>query len=273
MQQLPPRVLVVEDEPAVDAMVVTSLEQAGLEVVGVASHAREAVQMASRTRPDVALVDPRIPGGGALATKELVGSSAVCRVIALASRADRGEVLQMLLAGAIGYVTRGTPADQLLAVVRDAAKTPPGLSVDVMMGVIEDLLHELVDRSESEELLRRSEERFRGLVESAPDAVVIVNPDGEIVLVNRQTELMFGYERDLLRGRPVEVLIPERFHRSHIDRRLGYRERPRTRRMGTVAGLAGRRRDGTEFPVDISLSVHETDQERLIIAFVRDVSA
>ena len=123
-----------------------------------------------------------------------------------------------------------------------------------------------------QERLRRREEKFRGLLEAAPDAIVIVNRQGQIVLVNRQAEMMFGYARsDTLvqaAGVPRTRAVPCRLTSA---RRQAYLAAPRTRRMGTVHGLAGRQRNATEFPVDISLGTLETDEGTLVIAFVREV--
>lgn len=120
--------------------------------------------------------------------------------------------------------------------------------------------------------LHRNEALFRTLIESAPDAVIGVDSDGIIVLVNRRTEEYFGYGRAELVGAHLEILIPERFHAAHRVHRKAYVAAPRARPMGTGLALSARRRDGTEFSIDVSLSHVETDEGILVIAIVRDAS-
>ena len=114
---------------------------------------------------------------------------------------------------------------------------------------------------------------FEQLLEAAPDAVVGVDEAGRIALVNRQVERMFGYDREELLGEPVERLVPGRFHDAHVGHRARYMADPRTRPMGAELELFGQRRDGSEFPAEISLSSIETDTGVLAIASIRDVTA
>jgi diguanylate cyclase (GGDEF)-like protein/PAS domain S-box-containing protein len=120
--------------------------------------------------------------------------------------------------------------------------------------------------------LRDSETRFRNLLESAPDAMIIVKKDGKIDLVNQQAEKLFGYSREELLGRAIEILIPGRFHDVHVGHRSNYFSNPRPRAMGEGLELHGRRKSGAEFPIEISLSPLHIGLERTVTATIRDVS-
>jgi two-component system sensor histidine kinase/response regulator len=126
-------------------------------------------------------------------------------------------------------------------------------------------IREITDR-------RRAEDRFRALLESAPDAMVIVDGAGEIVFVNSQTEKLFGYRREELLGGRVEMLVPDRSRDHHPDHRTRYCADPHQRSMGAGLELCGRRKDGSEFPVEIWLSPLETESGTLVSSAIRDLS-
>ncbi len=119
---------------------------------------------------------------------------------------------------------------------------------------------------------KQAEAKFQGLLESAPDAIVVVDSDGLIRLVNRQTETLFGYERAEILGEPIEVLMPDKIRGRHPGLRGSYYADPQTRTMGAGLELTARRRDGSEFPVDVALSPLQTEEGVLVSASVRDVT-
>ncbi len=128
------------------------------------------------------------------------------------------------------------------------------------------------ERQRVEHALRASQAMFQGFFNFAPDAIIAVNREGRIVRVNARAEAMFGYHREELLGQAIEVLLPERFTQRHTEHRAGYVAEPHPRAMGTGLELYSRRKDGSEFAVDITLGPLNTDGGLVVMSIVRDVT-
>jgi PAS domain S-box-containing protein len=130
------------------------------------------------------------------------------------------------------------------------------------------VLSAIVDITERQ----RAEKRFRLAIESAPSGMVMVDRQGNIVLVNSQAEQLFGYSREELIGRPVEILVPERLAAAHPSYRTGFFRNPESRPMGAGRDLYGRRKDGTEFPIEIGLNPIETEEGVFALSAIVDIT-
>ena len=139
--------------------------------------------------------------------------------------------------------------------------------------VLSAIVIDIAARKAAEQALRDSEQRFRLVVEAAPNAMVMIDPAGTIVMVNTQAERAFGYSRAELVGQPVEMLVPERFRGHHPELRTTFLADPRPRPMGAGRDLYGLKKDGGEFPIEIGLNPIETDQGTMVLSAIVDITA
>jgi formate hydrogenlyase transcriptional activator len=152
--------------------------------------------------------------------------------------------------------------------------------VDIMLSPMEtpegriviSVIRDVSDRKKAQEAMRRSEQQFRALFEFSPDAIIASDQEGRITEINARVESMFGYQRGELVGESVDILVPERFRQSHPSRRKEYASAARVRPMGAGLELYGRRKDGSEFPADIMLGPVETEDGRIVLGVIRDLT-
>jgi PAS domain S-box-containing protein len=267
-------VLVADDDAAVrQALADLISDEPGLRLVAVATSADEAVRLAAEHQPMVALLDVRMPGGGGPHAALGIGvSSPQTRILALSAHEEKASVYEMLSVGASGYLVKGSSDRELVDAVFRTARGQFNMSATLATSSFRELLHDVQAREQADVVLRRSEDKFRALLESAPDAMVIVNGGGLIEAVNTQVERLFAYKRSELLGRPIEMLLPPRFRGAHIAHRERYVATPQARPMGVGLELSGRRRDGSEFPVEVTLSPLDTEQGQLVVSAIRDTT-
>ena len=158
---------------------------------------------------------------------------------------------------------------ELYGLRKDNREFPAEISLSLLR-TEEDILISSAIRDITER--KNADEKFLTLLESTLDAMVIIGSDGRIVLMNTQTETLFGYGRNELLGQPVEILVPDRLRGTHPQHRAHYFSSPKRRSMGSGLELYGRRRDGTEFPVEISLSPLATEAGTLVSSTIRDIT-
>jgi PAS domain S-box-containing protein len=213
----------------------------------------EGLRLARELRPDCVLLDYQLPdadGLDLLAELSRTAAEGPLAVLMLTGQGDEAVAVQAMKRGAQDYLIKGR-------------MTAPELSAAVQNAIEKVGLLRKVDRAR---------ELFRLAVEASPSAMLLVDAEGRVVLANAQAERSFGYAREELLGRPVELLLPERFRADHPGQRAAFAAAPQARPMGAGRELYARRKDGRELPVEVALTPLETDEGPMTLASIVDIT-
>src|ERR1035437_3917466 len=279
----PINILIVDDEPKNLTVLETVLDDPGYRLVRAES-ADQALLALVAEEFALPILDIRMPGMNGFELAQMIKGrkkTAQVPIIFLTAYYNEDQhVLEGYGTGAVDYLHKPVNPAILrskVAVFADLYSKNRALLAEMaehrradeeLRELNATLEQRVTDRTEA---LRESEGKFRALLETAPDAIVIVDQQGIIVLANAVTEQLFGYSRAELLGQRVEMLMPTRFHNRHEVHRKGYLAVPHTRRMAGRE-LLGQRKDGSEFPIEVSLSPLETDQGTLVSSVLRDIT-
>jgi PAS domain S-box-containing protein len=220
----------------------------------------DGLPLAARVLREQQAVVSRDPAGEGLLPAEFVGTMGLCVGVAV-PLAAHDRVFGMIVGGRDDEAPALSSDEMELAMIFAA-------EAGVWITSAQLFVQEHAARARAE----AAETKFRELLESAPDGIVIADSEGRIALLNTQAGKMFGYSPDELLGQPVEVLMPERFRTRHVTHRTHFQSRPATRPMGVGLDLLGRRSDGSEFPIEISLSPQQTEEGVLVTSIIRDIT-
>ena len=253
----PLRVLQVEDSESDAALIVRALEKARFQVEWERVEDAAGMRAALAERAwDVIIADYHLPQFDAPAALAILRDSGLdIPFIVVSAIMGEDTAVEMMKAGAHDYLLKDKLARLAPAVERELRDAESRR-----------------ERRRAEEALAASEARFRALLESAPQGVIAIDENGLVALVNVRTEEMFGYSRDELIGRPLDILLPERLRAAHLKHQRQYFAHPRTRPMGLGLDLWGRRKNSSEIPLEISLSCVEHGGTQLALALVTDIT-
>jgi PAS domain S-box-containing protein len=252
----PYRILIVEDNPDIVIGLQDLLQHDGYHVT-VANCCTAALAQIREQRFNAILLDLGLPDGdGADVLKEMQRLDASVPVIILTAHIAQERTVGSLIEGAFTYITKPYNREELRQTLRRAIGIK---ELAVKMRRVEHLLSE-------------SEDRFRSLVESASDAIVVADGRGAIVSWNRAASVLFGYSQEEAVGRPLTILMPARYRQAH-ERGLARMEATgQSRVIGSIVEMHGLRNDGTEFPIELSLATWQTESGNYYSGIIRDIS-
>ncbi|MFQ5788959.1 MAG: response regulator [Acidobacteriota bacterium] len=299
-----PRILVVEDSPIQARQLRPILESEGFEVV-VASNGQEALERFRRLEPDLVLSDIVMPGlsGYELCRKMKADAKrGDTPLIFLTTLTEPSDIIEGLAAGADNYIIKPYEPEHLVDRVKSilakkAARREgrPGNRnellfqgerlcvtsdkeqiLDYLVSAFEDLLEarrKEQERKRAEETLRESDMKFRVVMQSAVEAIILVDASTNIISWNKGAQTIFGYAEEEVLGKPVTLLIPERYRERHTRGVRRSRSTGESPIIGKTVELDGRRRDGSEFPLELSLGAWKTGEENFYCGVIRDITA
>jgi PAS domain S-box-containing protein len=196
---------------------------------------------------------------------DIIPSGFAERIIADGSRSSAEALAQNMGTGIELVALRKDGSEFPIEIMLSPLRSPEGLLVTAA-------IRDISTRKANEETMKRAEQRYRGLLEAAPDAMLVVAQTGEIVLLNLQAETQFGYNRDELIGRKVTDIIPSGFAERLVADKLRSPEEARAQEIGAGIELTAQRKDGSQFPIEIMLSPLESAEGILVTAAIRDIS-
>lgn len=258
MTELPsPTILIVDDDPDIALVLHDLLLHDGYRVQ-VASTGAEALARAKAEPMSAVLLDLMLPDMDGLSVLTLLKQfDPVLPVIMLTAFVEVAKKHGSLTEGAFGYLTKPYDAEELKALIRRA------------VGV----KHLTIEAAATKQALTASEERFREVVQTAPDAIVLADGEGHILSWNGAAERLFGYAADEVLGRPLTMIMPERYRANHQRALERVRMTGDLRLKGTIVTMHGLHKDGREFPIEMSLSSWISGGQRMHCGIVRDITA
>jgi PAS domain S-box-containing protein len=260
--------IVTDDRFAADVMRSIAEDGEYVRVVGVASSAQEAEAIAAGVKPDAALVHSAVAGGGPACCRAIQAAAPRCGIVGYAP-ASTSASRALIRAGAIGLVGRDAPTAEVLEALRRASRGQASMSAQLMSRLI----------AEPDQLAGVSsdrpgmEGRHLEVLDSIPEAVIVVDPQGRIVFANAQTQEVFGYDIDELLGEEVEKLVPERLRKTHATQRFLWVHDLAPAGIEPGGYLIAQRADGSIFPALITLGPRRTEVGMFVTILLRDISS